>query len=144
MITRLLACTFQTYTSHTIDSRVSSKGTRKRRTMAKLSLVLLAQCTLLWTPKWIYELRWYFTLEPLTYTWYLVQLFGVVAVYINACLTPFTAVMCCRAFRHQLGKVCMINYNLIQCVFADLTSSIYSLTHSISYTVLHAMVSISC
>lgn len=73
--------------------------------MAKVTLILLIQCVLLWAPKWIYELRWYFTLEPLTFTWYLAQLFGMVAVYVNACLTPFTVVVCSRAFRHQLGKV---------------------------------------
>lgn len=81
------------------------KSVRKRRTMAKVALFLMVQFTLLWAPTWAHTLRWYFSFEQEDLYWYLIHLIGVVSVYFNAALTPFTVVIFSKSFKHQLGKV---------------------------------------
>lgn len=73
--------------------------------MAKVALFLVVQFTILWAPRWAHTLRYYFSYEEETMLWYLMNLGGLVCIYLNAALTPFTIVISNRIFRHQLGKV---------------------------------------
>lgn len=73
--------------------------------MAKVAIFLMFQFIILWAPHWGYTLRYYFSYDRETLLWYLMDLIGLVCIYLNAALTPFTIVVFNRGFRHQLGKV---------------------------------------
>lgn len=118
--TKTTSSNTKTNTLRTVDSRASMPGTlkksvRKRRTMAKVALFLMVQFTLLWAPTWAHTLRWYFSFEQEDLYWYLIHLIGVVSVYFNAALTPFTVVIFSKSFKHQLGKYFCCCCSCIHC-----------------------------
>ena len=77
--------------------------------MAKVAIFLMLQYTVLWAPRWTYTLWYYYLYDRETLLWYLMDLIGLVCIYLNAALTPFTIVLFNRGFRHQLGKVSHFN-----------------------------------
>ncbi|XP_067946367.1 gastrin-releasing peptide receptor-like [Watersipora subatra] len=108
----------KTNTIRTLDSRTGTvtlkRAVRKRRTMAKVAFCLMLQFTIFWAPQWAYFLHWYFY-EVFEEFWHLINLIGLVCIYFNAALTPFTVVVANGAFRQHLGKYLCCCFSCLQC-----------------------------